>query len=128
MAIEAILWEWQSDEDPIDYDGLCPECFGAGTAGDESDAPCPLCQGEGLYDEAFEALLRMPTDALAAYAGAAWDAAPPESDTIYRARRQRARRQEREKCTTSNPPKSPNDWDWLSRRSIDGYRKANCAA
>lgn len=64
MNIEAILWDWQSDEDPLDVP--CPECCGAGVVciecggGDMPDyieIPCPLCEGTGEYDEAFMSLL-----------------------------------------------------------------------
>lgn len=57
MNIEAILWDWQSDEDPIDWDGICPECMGDGKAFEVGDWDCPLCGGTGEYDEAFRSLL-----------------------------------------------------------------------
>lgn len=75
MAIESILWDWQSEDDPIDAG--CPECCGAGVVwyeGDASETTCPLCEGAGEYAEWWYALLNLPASALEAYAGAACDA------------------------------------------------------
>jgi hypothetical protein len=75
MNWEQVMLElgWEPADAPVDYDGLCPACFGSGKAGDESYAPCPLCEGEGVDIEPLLALCELSRDALEAYIGAAGD-------------------------------------------------------
>ncbi|MCS7301484.1 MAG: hypothetical protein NZ556_08030 [Fimbriimonadales bacterium] len=92
MVCDWLMWElFGEDPEAPPADWTCPECGGDGVIAVAWGTPhpetgewnsttqsCPLCKGEGVYDEAFEALLELSPDALRAYAGSAWDAEPME--------------------------------------------------